>query len=855
MAPLSHSSPPPDSASPAGPGRPPAGLFSALARLAGNRPRLLLALTVVLLAGAVVLGSGVADRLRSGGSGGVVDPSSESSYAAEILEREFPGSRPNLVLLARTDAGVDDADAARQGRELAARLADEPGVTGVTSYWDTGAGALRSEDGREGLVVARLTGDDLEAERTLEERIVPRFDGGQGDLSVRVGGSVAVQHEQQTLIAEDLVRAELIALPVTLLILMVVFGSAVAALLPVGIGVIAILGTNAVLRVLTSFTDVSVFATNLTTALGLGLAIDYALLIVRRYREELAAGRDMPGALAATLNTAGRTVLFSAATVAVSLAAMLVFPLYFLRSLAYAGISVVVLAAASALLVLPALLAVLGPRIDALDVRRLVRRGSRRTAGPDRAAATTTDAGAGAGWARLAGWVMRRAPLVATGTLALLLLLGAPFLGAHFGTADYRQLPASAESRVVQEHLRDDFQGSPTGVVEVVTRDAGTAELDAYAQRLSRLDGVMRVDAPSGSHADGRSAGDGQPGRVSGGIAYLTVVPEVEAVSEQGKQLVRDVRAVDAPFATYTSGTAAALIDSQQAIGSGLPWALAVIVLATLALVFLLTGSVLIPVQAVLLNALSLTAMLGAVVWVFQDGNLSGLLGFTPTGSVETALPVLMFCLAFGLSMDYGLFLLSRIKEERDHGRDHRAAVVAGMRGTGGVITAAALVLSVVMVAIGTSRITNTKMLGLGVALAVLMDAMVIRTLLVPAVLSLTGRASWWAPGPLRRLHDRFGISEGGGPAVRATDATPGVPDPGPAGAGKPPGAEKPPGVGKPAQRRDRQAEERGQAEKRQAEGRKPAEEGKPAAPDPAERRAPEPAAPLGTTAGAERTV
>ncbi|MFC8571784.1 MMPL family transporter [Streptomyces sp. NPDC057245] len=844
MAPLSHSSPPPDSTSPAGPGRPPAGLFSAVARLAGNRPRLLLALTVVLLAGAVVLGSGVADRLRSGGSGGVVDPSSESSYAAEILEREFPGSRPNLVLLARTDAGVDDAETARQGRELAARLADEPGVTGVTSYWDTGAGALRSEDGREGLVVARLTGDDLEAERTLEERIVPRFDGGQGDLSVRVGGSVAVQHEQQTLIAEDLVRAELIALPVTLLILMVVFGSAVAALLPVGIGVIAILGTNAVLRVLTSFTDVSVFATNLTTALGLGLAIDYALLIVRRYREELAAGRDMPGALAATLNTAGRTVLFSAATVAVSLAAMLVFPLYFLRSLAYAGISVVVLAAASALLVLPALLAVLGPRIDALDVRRLVRRGSRRTPEPGSAAATTDadadardGAGAGAGWARLAGWVMRRAPLVATGTLALLLLLGAPFLGAHFGTADYRQLPASAESRVVQEHLRDDFQGSPTGVVEVVTRDAGTAELDVYAQRLSRLDEVMRVDAPSGSHADGRSAGDGQPGRVAGGIAYLTVVPQVEAVSEQGKQLVRDVRAVDAPFATYASGAAAALIDSQQAIGSGLPWALAVIVLATLALVFLLTGSVLIPVQAVLLNALSLTAMLGAVVWVFQDGNLSGLLGFTPTGSVETALPVLMFCLAFGLSMDYGLFLLSRIKEERDHGRDHRAAVVAGMRGTGGVITAAALVLSVVMVAIGTSRITNTKMLGLGVALAVLMDAMVIRTLLVPAVLSLTGRASWWAPGPLRRLHDRFGISEGGGPAVRAADATPGVtdaapgaPGPGPAGAGKPAG------MGKPA------------------EGREGAEERKPAAPDPAERRAPEPAAPLGT-ATAERTV
>ncbi|WP_282702191.1 MMPL family transporter [Streptomyces sp. CC219B] len=764
MSPVTTDTPPPDIAPPRGP-------FTALARLAVRRSRLLLVLTVVLLAGAVVLGSGVADRLRSGGSGGVVDPSSESSYAADILEREFPRARPNLVLLARADDGVDDADVARQGRELAARLAAEPGVTGVTSYWDTGAGALRSEDGREALVVARLTGDELEADRTLEDRVVGHFDGPQGDLTVRVGGSVAVQHEQQTFIREDLVRAEVIALPITLLILMVVFGSAVAALLPVGIGVIAILGTNAVLRVLTSFTDVSVFATNLTTALGLGLAIDYALLIVRRYREELAAGRDMPGALAVTLNTAGRTVLFSAATVAVSLAAMMVFPLYFLRSLAYAGISVVVLAAVAALVVLPALLAVLGRRIDAWDVRRLVRRGPRRRG---------ESADSGAGWARLARGVMRRAPLVATGTLAVLLLLGAPFLNVDFGTADYRQLPASADSRVVQEHIRDRFQGSPTGAIEVVTRDAPAAGLGDYAERLSRLDGVLRVDGPTGSYTDGRATGPAQPGRTAGDVSYLTVVPGVEAVSDEGKDLVRDVRAVDTAFPRYASGTTAALIDSQAAIGRGLPWAIGIIVLATLVLVFLLTGSVLVPLQAVLLNALSLTAMLGAVVWVFQDGNLSGVLGFTPTGSIETALPVLMFCLAFGLSMDYGVFLLSRIKEEQERTLDHRAAVVEGIRSTGGVITAAALVLSVVMVAIGTSRITNTKMLGLGVALAILMDAMVIRTLLVPAVLSLTGRATWWAPGPLRRLHARFGISEGGpvpaAPPAPAPDA-PDAPD------------------------------------------------------------------------------
>ncbi|ANW21331.1 MMPL family transporter [Streptomyces clavuligerus] len=777
-----HATGPPSAAAPQ------RGLFGALARLTGRRPKALLALTLLLLAGAVVLGGGVADRLRSGGSGGVVDPGSESSFAARALEREFPGARPNLVLLAEADGSVDDTAAARQGRELTARLAAVPGITGVTSYWDGRAATLRSEDGGQALIVARINGDELAAERTLEERVIPAFDGERGALGIRIGGTVATQQEQQTFISEDLLRAELIALPITLVVLMVVFGSAVAALLPIGIGVIAILGTNAVLRVITEFTDVSVFASNLTTALGLGLAIDYALLIVRRYREELSGGKDGPAALAATLGTAGRTVLFSAATVAVSLAAMMVFPLYFLRSLAYAGISVVVLAAVAALVVLPALLALLGPRIDAWDIRRLVRRAPRAGRAPKPE---------GEGWARLARGVMRRAPLVATGTLAVLLLLGAPFLNVDFGTADYRQLPTSAESRVVQERIRDDFPGSPTGTVDVVaettententettgtavsTGAAGTGALDAYAQRLSGLPGVIRVDGPGGRYTEGKRSGPAQPARASGGIAHLAVVPSLEPISEEAKDLVRDIRELAAPFPVRVSGTTAALIDTQSAIGRGLPWAVGAIVLATLVLVFLLTGSVLVPVQAVLLNALSLTAMLGAVVWIFQDGHLSGVLGFTPTGSIETALPVLMFCLAFGLSMDYGVFLLSRIKEERERQPDHRSAVVEGIRGTGGVITAAAVVLAVVMVAIGSSRITNTKMLGLGVALAILMDAMVIRTLLVPAVLRLTGEATWWAPGPLRRLHARFGISEGApAPAAPASPVPTGAAPP-----------------------------------------------------------------------------
>ncbi|OKK07769.1 transporter [Streptomyces sp. CB03234] len=702
-------------------------------RFATARPRLTLLIALVVTALAVFAGGGVADRM---GSGGWEDPDSTSAYAMKALEREFPASQPNLLLLVDSGrAGVDDPQVAAQAQRLAERLAAEPGITGVGSYWQTGSPALRSEDGREALIAARIEGDEKTAGETLE-RMASAFRGTHGPVEVSVGGPVAVRHEMQVIIQDDLLRAELIALPVTLVLLVMVFGSAVAALLPLGIGIVAILGTNAVLRGLTEFTDVSVFAMNLTTALGLGLAIDYALFVVRRFREELAAGAGTGAAVATTLRTAGRTVLFSALTVAVSLAAMLVFPQYFLRSFAYAGIAVVLLAAAAALILLPAALLLLGHRVNALDLRRLF---GRR---PGRAA--------GAGWGRMAALVMRRAPLFAVGTAAGLVLLGLPFLGVKFGTADDRQLPSSAESRVVQDHLRDGFPGSPGGGLEVLAEGrASAAQYAEYRDRIAGLPGVLRVDGPV----------------TSGTYAYFSVQPEGEAVGEETQRLVRDLRAEAAPFDTSVTGAAAVLVDSKDAIADRLPWAVGIVVVVTLLLVFLLSGSVLIPIQAVVLNALSLTAMFGAMVWVFQDGHLSGLLGFTPTGDIETTLPVLMFCVAFGLSMDYGVFLLSRIKEEYDTTGDHEHAIRFGLQRTGGLITAAAVILAVVMVAIGTSRVTNTKMLGLGVALAVVMDAMVVRSLLVPAVMRLTGRATWWAPAPLRALHARFGLSEGEIPA------------------------------------------------------------------------------------------
>ncbi|MFR9727396.1 MMPL family transporter [Streptomyces sp. MS19] len=746
-------------------------------------PKFVLFFAALFLVDAVLVGGGVADRLLNGGT---EDLSSESARAADALEADFPTSEPNFVLLveALDGAGVDDSEVAAEAIGLSNRLAFEPGLSGVLSYWQTGADQLRSDDGRYAMILAHIDGAEDDQQNTFA-RIAPGYSGtpeGAEHIEVRVGGRVAVLEEVQTTIEEDLLTAELIALPITLLILILVFGGVVAALLPLGVGIVAILGTNAALRVVTEFTDVSVFAQNLTTALGLGLAIDYALLIVRRYREELAAGHEPVEAVSITVRTAGRAVLFSALTVAVSLSAMLVFPLYFLRSFAYAGISVVVLAATAALTILPALLVLLGHRVDALRIRR------RKTGA----------AAEGTLWRRLANASVGRAPLFAIGTTVILVVVGLPFLNVEFGTTDDRQLPQGSEARVAQDIIRSDFDSSATATVEVVARtadpedDAVADALDGYALALSQLPHVSYVDTPVGTYEDGEQTVSVTPAhnmRALDGSSHISVVPDsgLEVSSAEAGELVRGVRDISAQadyrdFGTLVGGDAAVLEDSKEAISSRLPWAALIIVGASLILMFLLTGSLLIPVMSVVLNALSLTAMFGAVVWVFQDGNLSGFLGFTATGTIEVTLPVLMFCVAFGLSMDYGVFLLSRVTEEYRRTGDSRQAIISGVHRTGGVITAAALILAVVLVAIGTSRITNTKMLGLGVALAVIVDSTVVRGLLVPAVMRLGGRATWWAPAPLRRFQQRFGLREeplDAGPApAPAPVGTPRKPEP-----------------------------------------------------------------------------
>jgi putative drug exporter of the RND superfamily len=705
-------------------------MFTRIGRFTVRRRRLVLALTVLFVLAAGAGGAGAFGVLEDEGFD---DPGSESARASRFLHEEIGTDDPEMVLLveARGGADVDVAAVAAAGTGLTEALAGEPGVASAISYWSLGgAPELRSTDGTSALVVVDVDGDD----ETVGD-LGDRYAGTRGPITVGVGGEEAVDAAIEDQLGSDLARAESLAIPATLVLLVLVFGGVVAASLPLAMALVSVTGTLLALSAVTQVTDVSIYSINLTTALGLGLAIDYSLFIVSRFREELAAGRSSDDAVVRTVETAGRTVAFSALIVAASLSALLVFPLYFLRSFAYAGTAVVLSAAAGALLTLPALLAVLGPRVNAWSFRRHA----------------TAPGGGGAErgfWPRLAGAVMRRPVPVATGVIVLLLVLGSPFLRVNPGLPSYESLPESNEARRVAEVLATKFDGNQSEQFAIVlpgthAEGADTAAVAAFADRVRAVDGV--ADAIVGS-ADAGS--------------WLTVVPSVPLVSSAGEDLVHDIRAIDAPFAFGVEGDAADLVDTKAAIYDRLPLSLAIIGVTTFVLLFAVFGSLLVPLKAIVLNLLSLTATFGAMVWIFQEGHLSGVLDFTATGQLDVAMPILMFCIAFGLSMDYEVFLLSRIKEEHDRTGDNTRAVAAGLARTGRLITAAALVLAITFAAFVTSGMSFMKLMGLGLALAIVMDATIVRGLLVPAVMRLAGEANWWAPGPLRRLQRRWGIRE-----------------------------------------------------------------------------------------------
>ena len=721
-------------------------MFDRLAEFVVRRRLWVVVVTGLFFLAAGAIGGGVADRLSAGG---FEDPNAESTEAEAILRDEFGTQTPNVVLLVTAEGGsVDDLAVARAGAALTEELAGQDGVEQAGSYWSLKAPPLKSKDGDQALVIGVIEGSDDDVKERMEE-LSPLFTRSTAGLAVEVGGFAEVYRQMSTTIEEDLVTAETIAFPITMVLLVVVFGSVVAAGLPLLIGGLAIVGTFLILTILTSMTQVSIFALNLTTSMGLGLAIDYSLFVVSRYREELRKGLEPLEAVKASVRTAGRTVAFSGLTVALSLGALMVFPLAFLRSFAYAGIAVVLLAALASVVFLPAVLALLGHRVDSL---RLWRR---------------REAHEGEGfWHRIAVTVMRRPLPIATAVIVFLLVLGAPFLGVQWGQADDRALPEEASSHRVSQAIRENFDVNSANSLSVVAPHSGATEgeIDEYATTLSQTDGVFAVQAATGTYAQGRRVAPPDPSSArftnAGDGTWLSVIPAVEAFSDAGEDFARDVRAAQAPWDVQVTGPSAALVDTKDSIFSKVPLAGGLIAAATFVLLFLMFGSVLVPLKAIVLNMLSLTATFGALVWVFQDGNLSGTFDFTPTGFLEVSTPILMFCIAFGLSMDYEVFLLSRVKEEYDLTGDNTASVALGLERTGRIVTAAALLLSVVFVATATSGVSMIKMFGIGLTLAVIADATLIRATLVPAFMRLAGRANWWAPGWMRKIHDRFGISE-----------------------------------------------------------------------------------------------
>jgi uncharacterized membrane protein YdfJ with MMPL/SSD domain len=711
-------------------------VFERLGRFAYRRRRSVLAATGVFVVAAVLWGTGVFGSLANGG---FEAPDSEAAHAVRTVEQTVGRDNADVVVLYRSStlSVSDPAFRTAVDQHLSGVPRDQ--VMRTATYWSTPSPEFVSNDQHSTYAVLTLAGADpedrLASYHAIEDRLRQPADG----LEVRLGGEMPLFDEVNEQTEHDIVQAETISLPIVLVLLVVVFGGLVAASLPLFVGGLAILGAFMVLRGLSTLTDVSIYSINIVTMIGFGLAIDYALFIVTRFREELAAGNDVETALTTTMSTAGRTVAFSGITVGVAIASLVLFPVMFLRSMAYGGAAAVLVAMIAALTALPALLAVLGHRVDSLRLPWFNRHRSRQT-----------EHGA---WYRLAHSVMRRPLVYVVVLVPLLLVFGVPFLRAELGGVDHRALPAGAESRVVTETLQRDFAGGGGSNVMVAVRfDPGVSQTSAQqslAPYLQRLEQVRDVDAV----------------RIDGyrdGVASVLVHTHYTAQEIPARDVVHAARDVPPPAgaSVQVGGETAAIVDLLDVLWERLPLMVGLVVLVTFVLLFLAFGSLVLPLKALVMNVLSLAASFGAMVWIFQDGNLSGLLDFTPSGYLDATNPVLLFAVLFGLSMDYEVFLLSRVREEWDRTGDNTAAVAIGLQRTGGIITSAALLLMIVVAAFSTSGIVFVKMIGVGLVIAIALDATVVRALLVPATMRLLGRVNWWAPAPLARWWQRYGFRE-----------------------------------------------------------------------------------------------
>ena len=658
-------------------------------------------------------------------SGGYSDPNSDSYKVYEYLTEELKLSDPAVVIIVDSGAiDVTDPAVAQKGVALEKKIAQEAGVTKTLSYWTSGGEAtLKSADGKAAYILVYGDGEAFTPEsQKLGKVMQEKYDGEYEGLTLYAGGVGVVGHAITKKISDDLKIAELISIPMTFILLVLVFGALAASAMPLIVGVAAILGAFFILYLFTLFTTVSIYALNLTTGMGLGLGIDYALLMVNRFREELHRGKNVEDSIVTTMATAGKTVFYSGMTVLVTLLSLTFFPLPFLQSFGYAGVSVVALAVIGALFGLPPILAILGERIDKGVVRK--------------SAITPKEDGR---WAQTARLVMKRPVSAVVLSLVILGIMAAPITNIKFSQGDSRMLPADNKAAFATALQDERFPGQTGNPIEIIVIDGADKldEINAYSQKLAQTTGIVGVVPPAVIGKDVRV------------VAYQAMLPR----TPESQELIQNVRSIDSPAGTLVGGVAADYTDSQNGISRTLPWALGWIVLSVLILIFVFTGSIILPIKAVILNFLSLGATMGALTWIFVDGNMQWLVGsFTVTGTLDTSIVILIAVVVFGLSMDYELFLLSRIREEHLAGKSNIESVATGLQRSARIITAAAVLLAVVFGAFVTSGVTSIKTMGFGVALAVLLDATIVRGLLVPALMRLFGENNWWAPKWMQRF-------------------------------------------------------------------------------------------------------